>query len=118
MRSTSPERQLALIRSHPDLAGRLAQQGHLTAASTSEQAAAGLDRLAPDELARFQALNTRYRERFGFPFIICARLNQKSAIISAMERRLNQASEVEFDTALSEIEKIARLRLDAALEQP
>ena len=70
MRSATHDEQLALIRAHPDLAGRLAQQGALTQASTAEQASAGLDRLDPHELERFQRLNAAYREKFDFPFVI------------------------------------------------
>jgi 2-oxo-4-hydroxy-4-carboxy-5-ureidoimidazoline decarboxylase len=111
MRAAPRERQLALINAHPDLAGRLAQRRQLTTESTREQASAGLSTLGDAELARFQSLNTAYRERFGFPFIICARLNAKEAILRAMENRLTNPPEQEFQTALGEIEKIAHLRL-------
>lgn len=111
MRAATRDEQLALIRAHPDLAGRLAQQGALTRDSTAEQASAGLDRLSSEELARFQELNAAYRSRFGFPFVICARLNDRSAIRAAMERRLAHDADAEFDSALAEIEKIAALRL-------
>ena len=117
MRSAAPARQLALIRAHPDLAGRLAQQNALTAESNREQASAGLSRLTDAELAEFQRLNTAYLARFGFPFIICARLNAKSAILAAMTARLPQTPEHEFTTALGEIEKIAHLRLNDLLEK-
>jgi 2-oxo-4-hydroxy-4-carboxy-5-ureidoimidazoline decarboxylase len=112
MRAAPKERQLDLINAHPDLAGRLAQQNKLTAESTREQATAGLNRLTDGELAEFQRLNTAYRERFGFPFIICARLNAKDAILDAMRTRSNNSPDDEFQTALGEIEKIARLRLN------
>jgi 2-oxo-4-hydroxy-4-carboxy-5-ureidoimidazoline decarboxylase len=111
MRRAPRERQLALINAHPDLAGRLAQQNQLTLESTREQASAGLNRLADAELAAFQQLNADYRARFGCPFIICARLNAKDAILAAMRRRIAHAPEQEFETALGEIEKIASLRL-------
>jgi 2-oxo-4-hydroxy-4-carboxy-5-ureidoimidazoline decarboxylase len=111
MRGAERERQLALIQAHPDLAGRLAQQRKLTAESNREQASAGLHELSDDELGRFQQLNDRYRARFGFPFIICARLNAKDTILAAMELRVNNPPEAEFQTALGEIEKIALLRL-------
>lgn len=117
MRGATKQRQRDLINAHPDLAGRLAQQNQLTADSTREQASAGLNRLTADELAEFQRLNTAYRERFGFPFIICARLNAKDAILDAMRTRSNHSSEVEFQTALGEIEKIARLRLEDFLKK-
>ncbi len=105
------ERQLALIRAHPDLAGRLAQAGRLTQASTGEQAAAGLDRLTPEETGRFTKLNAEYLDRFGFPFVICARLNKKDAILEAFGRRLKHTPAEEIKTALDEIGKIAELRL-------
>ena len=115
MRAAPRDRQLALINAHPDLAGRLAQQRKLTADSTREQASAGLNALSEAELARFQKLNATYRDRFGFPFIICARLNAKDAILDAMETRLNHTAGEEFQTALGEIEKIAELRLKDAV---
>lgn len=111
MRAAPRDRQLALIRAHPDLAGRLARSRQLTAESTREQASAGLDRLTDAELEEFVRLNAAYTERFGFPFIICARLNAKDAIVAAMRRRISHAPDVEFATALDEIAKIARLRL-------
>jgi len=116
MRSADHERQLALIRAHPDLAGRLAQAGKLTAESTREQASAGLNQMGAEELMRFQDLNAAYREKFGFPFIICARLNARDAILAAMKRRIVHAPEEERAAALAEIEKIAWLRLQDALK--
>jgi 2-oxo-4-hydroxy-4-carboxy-5-ureidoimidazoline decarboxylase len=118
MRAAPKEKQLALIRAHPDLAGRLAQQNRLTAESTREQASAGLNQLTPDELTAFQMNNATYLARFGFPFIICARLTNKSAILTAMETRVTNSPEAEFATALGEIEKIAQLRLDDAVKKP
>ena len=111
MRSAPRERQLALIRAHPDLAGRLAQQRKLTAESTREQAAAGLGALTDAEHAEFTRLNDAYKAKFGFPFIICARLNAKDAIVAAMRVRSTNSPAAEFATALGEIEKIAWLRL-------
>jgi 2-oxo-4-hydroxy-4-carboxy-5-ureidoimidazoline decarboxylase len=118
MRAAPRERQLALIRAHPDLAGRLALQKKLTADSTREQASAGLDRLTDAELAEFTRQNDSYRAKFGFPFIICARLNAKDAILAAMRTRLNNTPDAEFATALGEIEKIAWLRLQDVLKAP
>lgn len=115
MRRAARERQLALIQAHPDLAGRLAQQNKLTAESTKEQVSAGLSGMPATELAEFQRLNDAYRARFGFPFIVCARLTNKAAILMAMQTRMGHTAEVEFQTALGEIEKIARLRLDDLL---
>jgi 2-oxo-4-hydroxy-4-carboxy-5-ureidoimidazoline decarboxylase len=115
MHAASNEQQLALIRAHPDLAGRLARQNRLTAQSTREQASAGLHQLTAAEFTEFQALNAAYVARFGFPFVICARLSKKAAILAAMQTRLAHTPEVEFATALGEIEKIAQLRLDDTL---
>ena len=115
MRAAPRDRQLALIRAHPDLAGRLARQRQLTAESTREQAGAGLDRLTEAELAEFTALNELYQARFGFPFIICARLNAKAAILAAMQARVESSSDAELAIALGEIEKIAWLRLQDVL---
>lgn len=112
MRGAARERQLALIRAHPDLAGRLALQNKLTAESTHEQATAGLNQLSAAELTEFQRLNGGFLERFGFPFIICARLSNKAAILTAMQLRVTNSPEQEFQTALGEIEKIAMLRLN------
>jgi 2-oxo-4-hydroxy-4-carboxy-5-ureidoimidazoline decarboxylase len=112
MRGAPVERQLALVRAHPDLAGRLAQAGKLTASSAGEQSAAGLDRLTPSEAAEIQRLNDAYKARFGFPFVICARLNAVNTILAAMGARSGGAPEAELSTALEEIAKIARLRLN------
>ena len=108
---SSETRQLALIRAHPDLVGRAAQDGTLTRESSSEQAGAGLSDLSPEEIALFQKQNAAYRDRFGFPFVICARLNKKAAILAGFETRLNHSREQEIKTALEEIFKIAELRL-------
>jgi 2-oxo-4-hydroxy-4-carboxy-5-ureidoimidazoline decarboxylase len=115
MRGAPKARQLALVRAHPDLAGRLAQAGKLTASSTGEQAAAGLDRLTPTEMAEISRLNDAYKGRFGFPFVICARLNAKDTILAAMRSRLSNNPDAELSTALGEIAKIARLRLNDAV---
>lgn len=111
MRAAPRARQLALIRNHPDLAGRLALAGGLTADSSSEQRSAGLDQCSPDELVRFQSLNDAYTRRFGFPFIMAVKGRSRTEILAAFERRVDQAPEREFETALAEIEQIARLRL-------
>lgn len=107
----SGEEQLALIRAHPELAGKAAIDRTLTDASAAEQASAGLDRLTPDEYARFHDLNAAYRERFGFPFIICVRLTDKAGILAAMEQRLSHGRDVEIATAIGQIGEIVRLRL-------
>ena len=112
--AATPEEQLALIRSHPELAGKAAIDRTLTEASAAEQASAGLDRLSEDEFARFHALNAAYRERFGFPFIICVRLTDKAGILAAMEARLANDRDTEIATAIAQIGEIVRLRLEAA----
>lgn len=108
----TPEERLALIRAHPELAGRAAIDQTLTAASTAEQASAGLDRLTEAEYARFHALNAAYGARFGFPFIICVRLTDKAGILAAMEARLANEREAEIAAAIAEIGRIVRLRLE------
>ena len=105
------EKQLALICAHPDLVGKVALTGQLTKESTNEQASAGLTRLTPEETALFQKQNDAYKNRFNFPFVICARLNKKAAILDGFERRLKNSREQEIKTALEEIFKIAELRL-------
>jgi len=106
------EAKVALIAAHPDLAGRVAREGRLTAASAFEQAGAGLDALSPAEIARFDADNGAYRTRFGFPFVICARENTKASILAALARRRENDRATEIATALAEIAKIARLRME------
>lgn len=118
VRAASHDRKMTLIRSHPDLAGRLAQKNQLTPSSTREQASAGLNRLTPEEAARFQKLNGQYRARFGFPFIMCARLNDREAILQAMQARVQNTPVAEVAAALGEIEKIARLRINDVLSPP
>ena len=115
MYSAPLEQRIALIQAHPDLAGKAALAGTLGAASAGEQVAAGLDSLSPAELARFTELNAAYRERFGFPFVICARLRTKGDILQAFGRRLTNSPDQETLTALDEIGKICRLRLDDLL---
>jgi 2-oxo-4-hydroxy-4-carboxy-5-ureidoimidazoline decarboxylase len=107
----TPEEQLALIRAHPELAGKAAIDRTLTDASAAEQASAGLDRLTPEEYDRFHALNAAYRTRFAMPFIICVRLTDKAGILSEMERRLGNTRDEEIATALAQIGEIVRLRL-------
>lgn len=110
-RSTDEEK-LALIRAHPDLAGKLARAGALTEDSTHEQAGLGLDRLSEEEYDRFTFLNDSYRERFGFPFIICARLTTKEGVIAAFEHRLKNETADEITEAIRQIHHIARLRIE------
>jgi OHCU decarboxylase len=105
------ERQVALIRAHPDLAGRAAIAGDLTAESAAEQASLGLDRLSPEEFALFHARNDAYRARFGFPFVICVREQTRASILAAYQRRLDHEPDVEVAVALDEIVSIIRLRV-------
>jgi len=105
------EEKLALIRAHPDLAGKLARAGALSESSTREQAGLGLDRLSDEEFDRFTDLNGRYQDRFGFPFVICVRLTDRPGILSAFEKRLGNEMPGEISEALRQIHHIARLRL-------
>jgi OHCU decarboxylase len=109
------DERLALIRAHPDLVGRAALAGTLSAASAGEQAAAGLDRLDPEEAAMFARLNAVYTARFGFPFVICVRENKREAILRGLRERAENDRATEIATALGEIAKIARLRLADAV---
>ena len=107
------EQQLELIRAHPDLAGRAQVAGELTADSTAEQASAGLDQCSKTEYEKFQALNDAYKEKFGFPFVMAVRGSSRADILDAFSSRLQNDYDLEFETALAEIHKIARLRLEA-----
>ena len=111
--NASVDRQLVLIKAHPDLAGRAQIAGELTPESTEEQASAGLDRCSREEYERFQALNKAYRRKFHFPFVMAVRSSTRAEILDAFEARLGNDYDTEFETALSEIHKIARLRLAA-----
>lgn len=113
--AATEKEQLGLIRAHPELAGKEAAAGTLTLASTGEQQGAGLDRCSAEELARLRRLNAAYRSRFGFPFVIAVKGLDRQHILAAMETRLAHAPDEEFRTALVEIAKIARFRLEALL---
>lgn len=106
------EARLTLLRAHPDLAGRAAVAGGLTEESRREQAGAGLGALTPDEFARFTDLNERYRERFGFPFILAVKGAGKRQILDAFGARIENGPEQEFDTALAQVLRILRFRLE------
>jgi 2-oxo-4-hydroxy-4-carboxy-5-ureidoimidazoline decarboxylase len=112
MRQAPRARQLALIRGHPDLAGRAAVRGALTDASSAEQADAGLDQCTPAEFARFRELNERYQAKYGFPFILAVRRRTRSEILADFARRLDNSADAEFAEALDQIARIARFRLD------
>lgn len=111
--NAAPEQQLALIRAHPDLAGKAQVAGELTADSTEEQSSAGLDQCSKVEFERFQALNDAYKEKFGFPFVMAVRGSNRAEILEVFSARLQNDYDLEFETALEEIHKIARLRLEA-----
>ena len=111
--NASAERQLTLIRAHPDLAGKAQIAGALTFDSTTEQARAGLDQCSAEEYEQFQNLNDRYHEKFGFPFVMAVRDSSRAEILAAFAGRLENDMNTEFETALAEIHKIARLRLQA-----
>ncbi len=104
--------QLALIRAHPELAGKAAVRVELTLESTREQAGAGLDQCTPEEFARLQRLNAAYRHKFGFPFVVAVRGLSRQAIIDTCERRLGGTPEEEFSESLRQITRIAALRLE------
>lgn len=116
-RAASQDERLGVLRAHPDLAGRLAIAGELTENSRKEQAGAGLDRLSPEEHARFTALNTAYTTKFGFPFIIAVKGLTKDDILAAFETRIDNSRDTEFDTACAQVEKIARLRLESLIPE-
>jgi OHCU decarboxylase len=111
MRALPREEKLALIASHPDLGGRLALAGEVTADSAMEQASAGLDRLSQHELAALTRMNEAYKARFHFPFVMAVKGRTKEEVIAAMRQRLGADADAEFEAALTEIERIALLRL-------
>lgn len=115
--NASTEKQLELIRAHPDLAGKAQVAGELTADSTSEQSSAGLDQCSAEEYDLFQALNTAYHDKFGFPFVMAVRNSSRAEILEAFSSRLENDPDLEFETALAEIHTIARLRLQAMEEE-
>ncbi len=107
--------QLGLIRAHPDLAGKAALAGALTAASSREQAGAGLDRLTADEYRRFHTLNDAYQARFNFPFILAVKGHTKTSILDAFETRLPNSPGAEREAALAQVYQIARFRLESLM---
>src|SRR5918997_3788052 len=129
VRGAPRERRMDLIRAHPDLAGKAAVAGDLTPESRGEQASAGLDRLTPEEYEAFTRMNADYRERFGFPMIVCVREHTrmpsteteiptitKETILQNARDRLKNSREEEIEVALGEIAKIARFRLEDLVE--
>jgi len=113
VRDAPRERLSALVDAHPDLAGRAAVGGELTAESTAEQAGAGIDQCTPEEFQRFQSLNSVYRHKFGFPFIMAVKESNRHQILAAFEERLQNDPGSEFERALAEVHRIARFRLVA-----
>lgn len=109
--SAPAERQLEVIRAHPDLAGKAAKTGELTDDSTKEQAGAGLDQCSAEEYERFHRYNEAYKERFGFPFVMAVKGSDRHKILAAFETRLHHSPEEERRTAIEQINRIARLRL-------
>ncbi|MGO3343805.1 MAG: 2-oxo-4-hydroxy-4-carboxy-5-ureidoimidazoline decarboxylase [Marinomonas sp.] len=105
------EAKLALLRAHPDLAGKAALSGELTLASTSEQAGAGLSQCTQQELERFTRYNSAYQQKFGFPFIMAVKGATKKMILSGFETRINNSIEQEFAMAMTQVHKIAAFRL-------
>jgi len=111
--NASVDVQLDLIRAHPDLAGKAQVAGELTADSSEEQSKAGLDQCTAEEFETFQSLNAAYKEKFSFPFIMAVRESTRGDILEAFAARIKNDYDLEFETALQEIHKIARLRLVA-----
>jgi 2-oxo-4-hydroxy-4-carboxy-5-ureidoimidazoline decarboxylase len=107
------QRQLALLRAHPVLAGKAMVRNELTAASTTEQSGAGLDACSPDEFARLRALNERYNAKFGFPFILAVKGYDRAGILHEFARRIEHDRATEFAACLVQVAKIARFRLAA-----
>ena len=116
-REASEAERLAVLKAHPDLAGKLAAAKRLTESSTEEQASAGLDALTDRERERFTALNGAYVEKFGFPFIMAVKGRSKDEILAAFESRIANDRQSEFDTACHQVERIALLRLRGMLAE-
>jgi 2-oxo-4-hydroxy-4-carboxy-5-ureidoimidazoline decarboxylase len=112
----TPQRQLALLRAHPELAGKAAMRGDVTASSRREQSGAGLTACSPAEYAKLQALNTRYNARFGFPFILAVKGYDRAGIIATFEARLEHGVEQERAESLRQVARIAALRLESLID--
>ncbi|MFP2768678.1 2-oxo-4-hydroxy-4-carboxy-5-ureidoimidazoline decarboxylase [Oceanisphaera sp. KMM 10153] len=113
MSNADKQAQLDLINAHPDLAGKAAQRGELTEASTNEQAGAGISECNAEEFARFTELNNAYKEKFRFPFIMAVKGSNRHQILAAFEERIHNDYDTEFARAVKEINKIAEFRLNA-----
>ena len=118
VKAATPETRLAFINGHPELGGKVARAGAMTADSRSEQGSLGLDKLSDAEFERFERLNAAYRQKFGVPFIICVRRHTRDSILNNFERRLASDRETELATAVGEIARITRLRLVAKVDGP
>ncbi len=118
VRNAGEARQMALIKGHPDLAGKAAREGTITANSKLEQASAGLDQLSAEEFAAFHRLNDAYHAKFEIPFIVCVRRHGKESILRQFEHRLRNDSASERNAALTEIFRIGALRLDQRVAAP
>ena len=118
VRAAPAETRLALVKAHPDLAGKAARSGAMTADSISEQGSVGLDRLTDAEYERFTRLNDTYQTKFGIPFIVCVRRHTKDSILNEFERRLTHEKADALDVAVGEIGRITALRLDARVTAP
>ena len=112
LRDASREERLAVLRAHPDLAGRAAIAGDLSEDSRKEQAGTGLDRLAPEEFERFTALNAAYKERFAIPFIFAVKGATAAMILAAFEERIANGREVEVENAIDNVCRIMRFRIE------
>src|SRR5476649_595034 len=110
--NASPDLRLALIKAHPDLANKTQRAAGLTAESNAEQNSVGLDRLSDAEYVAFERVNNAYREKFGFPYIVCVRRHTKDSILRDFERRLANDAAAETQASIAEICRIAALRLD------
>jgi 2-oxo-4-hydroxy-4-carboxy-5-ureidoimidazoline decarboxylase len=115
-KNATAEQQLALLQSHPDLAGKEAKAGTMTASSVAEQASAGLNALSAAELPELTRLNAAYKAKFGFPFIIAVRMHTKEGIFSEFKRRLQNDTQTEFANDLQNVYIITRLRLNKLLD--
>jgi len=116
LRSAPRNEQLAFLRGHPELAGKVARAGAMTPDSRAEQGGLGLDRLSPADFARFERANAAYAQKFGFPFIVCVRRHASAeSILATFEQRVGNDIETEFAAALTEIGHITRLRLEAKI---
>jgi 2-oxo-4-hydroxy-4-carboxy-5-ureidoimidazoline decarboxylase len=118
VRTATPEVQLAFLRGHPELGGKVARAGAMTADSRAEQGGLGLDRLSDEEFDRFERLNAAYQTKFGFPFIIGVRRHTRDSILRHFERRGANDTATELAAALDEIGHITRLRLAAKVDGP